>query len=1042
MFSKNTLIFYALLLVSILNLSIAKEVTFKGTVVDSDDRPVAGAKAVLYDIRYEDLEYSYNMEEAGEQTSNEDGEFSFTFEVETGQYSYKNIIVEKDGLTIDCVGWNVGNPETKAKFKLDTPIEMSGVIVDESGQPVSGSSVSILMIQDKILSDHNMNINVAPKLFNTISDEKGKFTFTNLPLDAGVEIIVNKKGRASVSSYISGAPASERYRYSPGQKNITIVQPKEARIEGVVKEKATGKPLAGIPLMLRGNNNYQIIGQDIIYSDENGKFSINGICAGTYNIICVPPRDEMAEWLAQPESFNLEAGQIVEDIQIELIKGGVLEVLITDAQNNKPLENASVTVYSEDTQQGIRSRSDKDGIAEIRLLPGAYQSAHAYRDGYSSLDLQNSLTIEEGRTKRIEMPLGPLPKASGVVRDGNGKALEGVKLSVLPGGGSRDVETDEEGKFEISWDIGWFGNESEVPLLVCRYEKENLAKVVILEGNTENLNIKLEPGITVTGKAANPEGNGILNAGIRMMLQSTMWASTFISGDTAKTDSEGNFEVKAIPAEYSYEIIVNADGYGSQRKNVHADDVVNNLLDTGTFNLPVANLSVSGIVVDTEGNPIPNARIESYNHEGGQPEQLNTQADSNGKFVLKGVCEGRIDLRVSANISEKRIAARAIAEGGTFDIRIIARERGEYVTQNFTNETYEQIIQESEIVIAGVVVDENDSPVSGVAVGVNCIKREREDVPGKYVWSFSSYNDLTGKSDEKGRFAITLKEDAQYDLIFSPHSYAAVLVYDIPSGKKDLKVVLPKGGTISGKLVRVEGDKKIPIPNVEVKLEQSDRASYTHLGFDQDQTKTTDSQGRFKFEHIQTKIRPHESMSKTEWQFIPRVWQLVYGDNTQTFAFYDKSVIDNFEFVIGHKLADSKQLKGNPLPEFDGIEIDFDKEKAKGKILLVCFFDIEQRPSRSCILQLSEKAAELKDKNIEVIAIHASAIEREYLDNWLKENNISFSVGMIETNEEQTKFNWGVRALPWLILTNKEHAVVSEGFGVNEIENEIKEQEK
>lgn len=130
-------------------------------------------------------------------------------------------------------------------------------------------------------------------------------------------------------------------------------------------------------------------------------------------------------------------------------------------------------------------------------------------------------------------------------------------------------------------------------------------------------------------------------------------------------------------------------------------------------------------------------------------------------------------------------------------------------------------------------------------------------------------------------------------------------------------------------------------------------------------------------------------------------------------------------------------LVGKSLPDFNDIKVNYSIEKVQRKMNLICFFDIEQRPSRNCIIELNKKAQELNKKEIEVILIHASKIEKEHLDNWLKENNISFPVGMIETKEEKTKFNWGVRALPWMILTDKEHVVTDEGFSINELEEKL-----
>jgi len=128
---------------------------------------------------------------------------------------------------------------------------------------------------------------------------------------------------------------------------------------------------------------------------------------------------------------------------------------------------------------------------------------------------------------------------------------------------------------------------------------------------------------------------------------------------------------------------------------------------------------------------------------------------------------------------------------------------------------------------------------------------------------------------------------------------------------------------------------------------------------------------------------------------------------------------------------------GAALPEFDGIKIDLDKEKIRDKKILVCFFDMEQRPSRNCILQISKRAQELKAKDIMIVIIQAASVEKAKLDKWIKENNISFPVGTIEGDSEKTRFAWGVKSLPWLILTDKKHTVVAEGFGIDELEEKI-----
>lgn len=146
----------------------------------------------------------------------------------------------------------------------------------------------------------------------------------------------------------------------------------------------------------------------------------------------------------------------------------------------------------------------------------------------------------------------------------------------------------------------------------------------------------------------------------------------------------------------------------------------------------------------------------------------------------------------------------------------------------------------------------------------------------------------------QGRFIIELEEDAWYNLLFSPKNLAAIIIYDIPADTKDLKVTLPQGGTINGRLLRMKEGQKIPIPNAEVELKETSRGSYTHLGFAQDRKMFTDSEGRFRFEHIRTKIRA----DRYEPKYKPREWEISYGDVKKTVEFADNEKTLKVELVV------------------------------------------------------------------------------------------------------------------------------------------------
>jgi hypothetical protein len=126
------------------------------------------------------------------------------------------------------------------------------------------------------------------------------------------------------------------------------------------------------------------------------------------------------------------------------------------------------------------------------------------------------------------------------------------------------------------------------------------------------------------------------------------------------------------------------------------------------------------------------------------------------------------------------------------------------------------------------------------------------------------------------------------------------------------------------------------------------------------------------------------------------------------------------------------------LPSFTNVLFNSVPDRTEENALLICFFDMDQRPSRNCILQLAKRAEGLRRKGIIVVAIQASKVDGDKLNKWIKKNSISFPIGLIQGDEEKTRFTWSVKSLPWLILTNKNNNVSSNGFSLAELDEKIR----
>ena len=185
----------------------------------------------------------------------------------------------------------------------------------------------------------------------------------------------------------------------------------------------------------------------------------------------------------------------------------------------------------------------------------------------------------------------------------------------------------------------------------------------------------------------------------------------------------------------------------------------------------------------------------------------------------------------------------------------------------------------------------------------------------------------------------------------------------------------------------------------------------------------TDAQGRFRVEGMCKEPLRIWVTSPPPQEVTGYTW--VYGGN------------ENVKVVLGQRLQFTPSLIGKPLPELKGLGVNLSPANANDKVILVCFFDMNQRPSRNTVIRLARRVEELKQKDVVIIAIHVSKITEDTLDKWIKDQSISFPVGMVQGDEEEARFTWGVKSLPWLILIDKEYIVRAEGFALAELDKKV-----
>jgi hypothetical protein len=275
----------------------------------------------------------------------------------------------------------------------------------------------------------------------------------------------------------------------------------------------------------------------------------------------------------------------------------------------------------------------------------------------------------EGQPVEKAKPLKLGKDYYGTVSDSDGNAVEGVRLHILRRERMKAF-SGKQGEYEIIWDSSGRSRAQNM-YIIARHEEKNLASAAkIIPGKREH-NITLVPAMTVTGKVTDPDGNALENAKLSVSFMARGYITYFSEERDYSVDGQGMFKVPFIPPNNRYSLRFRAEGYGSEQIIIESDKAVGGVLELKPTVLLKADQTVSGVVVDGDGKPVPNVRI--YTRGDHQP--LNYEkTDADGKFSI-AVCKG--DALIGATLSKdgKRLTGRATVPSGSKDVKIVLKPR-------------------------------------------------------------------------------------------------------------------------------------------------------------------------------------------------------------------------------------------------------------------------------------------------------------------------------------------------------------------------------
>jgi RNA polymerase sigma factor (sigma-70 family) len=606
------------------------KVVLRGRVLGPDSQPIPGAKL------FATVAHGYRREPfpPNEQaTTGPDGRFAFSVPREkSGE--------DKPVVAAMAANFGVGWLEVPAdgrsddltlRLVRDQPI--TGQIIDLEGRPVPGATVRLLEITANLLvqeeeseSPRRHKTDLAPDGINlsrlglkVMSDSKGQFRLTGVcenrllraqldgPLLASQYLHVatghdNAFKIGHDSSVLMGPGKSVMVKFKDHSEPITyyganfryIATPTKP-VVGAVRDKDTGKPLAGVTVESNKLANSSVPGNNIVHivTDAEGRYRLTGLPKGQGNRIRLVPRDDQPYLSINalvPDSPGLDPVTV----DFELKRGIWIEGKLTDKATGKPVPDGYVAYYAMAGNAHVRDypgfdgtnaptrgvRTKQDGSFRLVGLPGPGLIAVFYTGRHLTVpDRDDEYGSKEPVLDTSPRPLGLLINYTALARIDPAQDVESVRRDVTldPGwtftgtvlgpddkplvGARYFGLSDRDGPYNTTktaeFTVKAFNPRRPRDVFFQHPEKGLVGVARPPKENGGSIIVKMQPGATITGRLVDTEGHPRAGVELQVVFRSNeglAW-SGYDSHERIKTDQEGRFRIEALVPGYAFRLI-------------------------------------------------------------------------------------------------------------------------------------------------------------------------------------------------------------------------------------------------------------------------------------------------------------------------------------------------------------------------------------------------------------------------------------------------------------------------------------------------------
>ena len=535
-------------------------VTFSGTVVGSDGKPVSGVRVRSDYFCY----YRWTKSKIDEAHTLTDEEGRFTLS------GLRNLEKQRASRTLIffhpdlAIGWfkpfweqTFGAEQLRIKLVRRAPI--AGRVTDQQDKPIAGAIVTVNIRMYSARGDSRFLGLWEGNQLHVTTDADGRFLFDYIPVGSKLQLQVKHPRYVTFDSGFAGRNDSNGIH--AGNRDVRVKLSVGGLIKGRLVRNRGPFKRQGVLIRAVEPSKGKILSDAI--TDDQGRYTLSGLSPGTYAVYAVPQSLEDPDIVCTPApGVRVDAGALPTWYDLSCSTGRVVTGRVLDRETGRPVDDqyVSARIGSNSRISVNATRTDQQGRYQLRVPPGDYQiQTSGWRNG-SWYEMSQSIRADENSLSGIDFLLHPRPKFPGRLVGEKGRPVEGTVTVSF----NNAVRTTEGGAFRVPAEFG----DPDKSRICYAFDKAKTLGVSFYwsqQNPNETKVLQLQPVAKIRGRVVNESGTPIGDARARIGMK--------VQGDGRMTvypsrppwqltmGADGTFEIAPIPVGLSMRLLIGKPGF-------------------------------------------------------------------------------------------------------------------------------------------------------------------------------------------------------------------------------------------------------------------------------------------------------------------------------------------------------------------------------------------------------------------------------------------------------------------------------------------------